>query len=229
MKRILMVCLSLVMVLAFFTGCSQSAEEEELVVAMELAYPPFEMTDEDGVPTGISVEMAYALGEYLGVPIRIENMAYQGLVPALKAGKADVILSSMTITEERAKTVDFSDPYAKSFLTMLVYKDSPIQAFEDLKQPDRKVAVKKGTTGHFYALEYLSDNQISVFDKETACVLEVSQGRADAFLYDALTVYKNWQKHEETTRAVFTPFQEDFEYWGIAVKQGEPELLSEIN
>jgi len=224
MKRIALIVFCLLITVSFASGCSPKTANE-LVVAMELAYPPFETTDEAGKPSGISVEMAYALGEYLDRPVRIENMAYQGLVPALKTGKADIIISSMTITEERKLTVNFSDPYAKSFLTMLVYKDSPVEQFKDLKQPGRKVAVKKGTTGHFYAL----DKQVVVFEKESACVLEVSQGRADAFLYDALTVYRNAEKHKETTRTVFTPFQDDFEYWGIAVKKGDEELLKDIN
>lgn len=73
---------------------------------MELAYPPFETTDENGDPAGISVEMAYALGEYLDRPVRIENMAWSGLIPALTTGKIDIILSSMTITEERAMAIN---------------------------------------------------------------------------------------------------------------------------
>ena len=228
MKRTALIIFCMLISLAFASGCSTKTANE-LVVGMELAYPPFETTDEAGKPSGISVEMAYALGEYLNRPVRIENMAYQGLVPALKTGKADIIISSMTITEERKLTVNFSDPYAKSFLTMLVYKDSPVEQFEDLKQPERKVAVKKGTTGHFYALENLDEKQVVVFDKESACVLEVSQGKADAFLYDALTVYRNAEKYKETTRTVFTPFQDEFEYWGIAVKKEDEELLKKVN
>jgi polar amino acid transport system substrate-binding protein len=227
MKVIASVVLALLFVIATVFGCTQ-ASDDELVVGMELAYPPFEMTDEQGKPDGISVRMAYALGEYLDRPVRIENMAWAGLIPSLTTGKIDLILSSMTITEERAKTVAFSDPYAKAQLSLLVNNDSPVQVFDDLKAPGRLLAVKKGTTGHIFALDRLPEENIVVFDKESAAVLEVAQGRADAFIYDALTVYRNAQDHD-TTHAVFTPFQEDYEYWGMALRQEDTDLLEQVN
>lgn len=217
------------LIFALLLSACGSGAKDELVVGMELAYPPFETTDESGNPAGISVDMAYALGEYLGRPVRIENMAFSGLIPALTTGKIDLILSSMTITEERAKTVNFSDPYAKAQLSLLVYKDSPVQSFDDLKAEGRKLAVKNGTTGHLFALANLPEENIVVFDKETACVLEVSQGRADAFIYDALTIYRNAQDNADTTRAVFTPFQKEYEYWGMALNQDDTELLEQVN
>lgn len=228
MKKISILTLGLLVLTLLATACGPK-QSDELVVGMELAYPPFETTDENGDPAGISVEMAYALGEYLGRPVRIENMAWAGLIPALTTGKIDIILSSMTITEERAQTVNFSDPYAKAQLSLLVYKDSPVQSFDDLKAEGRKLAVKTGTTGYLFALANLPEENIVAFDKETACVLEVTQGRADAFIYDALTIYRNAQENPDTTRAVFTPFQEEYEYWGMALNKDDTELLEQVN
>ena len=227
MKKVSIVLVGL-LVLALMVAACGPKQEDELVVGMELAYPPFETTDENGDPAGISVEMAYALGEYLDRPVRIENMAWAGLIPALTTGKIDIILSSMTITEERAKTVNFSDPYAKAQLALMVYNDSPVMTFDDLKEEGRTLAVKNGTTGHLFALEHLPEENIVVFDKETACVLEVAQGRADAFIYDALTIYRNAEEND-TTHAVFTPFQEEYEYWGMALNQEDTELLEQVN
>jgi len=228
MKKILLIALVLVMISIPLSSCSNN-DDSELVVGMELAYPPFETTDGNNNPTGISVDMAYALGEFLDRPVRIENMEWSGLIPALTTGKVDIVISSMTITEERKKTVNFSDPYAKSQLSLLVNKESPVEEFNDLKGEDRKLAVKKGTTGHSYALAHLPEDNIVVFETETACVLEVSQGRADAFIYDAMTIYKNAQIHTDTTEAVFTPFQEDYEYWGAALSKDSTELLEDVN
>ncbi|NSW53751.1 MAG: transporter substrate-binding domain-containing protein [Anaerolineae bacterium] len=228
-KKIPLIVTSVFVILALALGACAQPATDELVVGMELAYPPFETTDENGDPSGISVEMAYALGEYLGRPVRIENMAFSGLIPALSTGKIDLILSSMTITEERAQTVNFSDPYAKAQLSLLVYKDSPVQSFDDLKAEGRKLAVKTGTTGYLFALEHLPEENIVAFDKETACVLEVTQGRADAFIYDALTIYRNAQENPDTARAAFTPFQEEYEYWGMALNKEDTELLEQVN
>ena len=228
MKKILIAVLILAVMLIPLTSCG-SKDDSELVIGMELAYPPFETTDANGDPDGISVKMAYALGEYLDRPVRIENMAWSGLIPALITKKVDIILSSMTITEERAKTVNFSDPYSKSQLSLLVSKSSHVKQFEDLKAEGRKLAVKVGTTGHTYALENLPESNMVVFDKETSCVLAVSVGKADAFIYDAMTIYKNAQQYSDTTLAVFTPFQDDYEYWGMALNKDDTDLLTDVN
>lgn len=95
-----------------------------LVVAMELAYPPFETKDADGNPSGVSVDFAKAFGEYIGKDVVIENIAWDGLIPALQTGKADMVMSSMTITDERKEKVDFSEPYANALLALLTNKDS---------------------------------------------------------------------------------------------------------
>jgi polar amino acid transport system substrate-binding protein len=228
MKKKVLLILSLILALGLgFSGCAQDAPE--LVVGMELAYPPFETTDTDGNPMGISVDLAYALGEYLDRPVRIENTSWGGLIPALQSGKIDIILSSMTIREDRLEQIDFSDPYADAYLALLVNQDSPVQSADDLNQADRVIAVKTGTTGHLVAMDQFPEATINVFDNENACVLEVVQGKADAFIYDQLTIYKNWKLNESTTRPVLEPFQASPEQWGIGVKKGNDELKSQIN
>lgn len=206
-----------------------SKGDDKLVVGMELAYPPFETTDTDNKPTGISVDLAKELGKALNREVIIENLAWTGLIPALETGKIDVIISSMTINEERKKTIDFSDPYASIGLALLIGKDSDVQSYEDLKQPGKILAVKKGSSGHLYAEQYLPADNIMVFDKESACVLEVVQGKADAFTYDQLTIFRQWQENKETTRAALEPYQEQSDYWGIGVSKKNSQLTQEIN
>ena len=199
-----------------------------LTVAMELAYPPFETRDDAGEPTGISVDLMKAFGEYSGYDIRIENTSWDGLIPSLQTGAADIVISSMTITEERRGLVDFSDPYANALLAILANADSDIASIDDLNQSGKVVAVKSGSTGHMYAEKNLSEAKLLVLPDESACVTEVTQGRADGFIYDQLTIYRNWQNNPDTTSAVFIPFQ-DVEQWGIAVQKGNEELLSQLN
>jgi len=133
-----------------------------------------------------------------------------------------MFISSMTITQERAKTISFSEPYAKSSLAVLANKNSGVKHISELNQAGKTVAVKKGSTGHIYAKDNLPNAEILVFDKEAACVLEVVQGKADGFLYDQLTIYKNYAKNKDTTIALLKPFQKDFEYWGVALRQNDP-------
>lgn len=235
MNKIIKGLLLALMLTISLVGCSsvgdkkEDKENKELVIGMELAYPPFETTDEKGNPSGMSVDLAKDLGEYLGRTVRIENMAYAGLIPSLQSKKIDVILSSMTISEERLEVIDFSDAYSNAYLTLLINKDSPVNEVKDLNLKGRKVAIKKGTIAQVYAEKFLPEAEVLLFDKETACVLEVVQGKADAFIYDQMTIFKNWQQYSNETRANLTPFEEEPQEWAMGVRKEDKELKEQIN
>jgi polar amino acid transport system substrate-binding protein len=220
--------------LALLVSCTKTSQPDTtdaprhiLIVGMELAYPPFEMQDDRGNPSGVSVDLARALAEYLHEPVSIENIPFSGLIPALKTGKVDVVISSMTETPERARSIDFSDPYLSTGLCLLVKKNSPIQGIDQLNQPGVTVVVKQGTTGQAFARDHLQNAQVLVLDKETACVLEVAQGKADAFVYDQMSTYTNWKKNPDTTRPILRPLQA--ESWAIGIRQGNTELCDKVN
>lgn len=199
----------------------------KLVVGMELAYPPFEMRDEKGEPAGVSVDLAKALADKLGQPVEIQNLPFAGLIPALKTGRIDLIISSMTATPERAQSIDFSEPYLQTGLCLLVGAKTDIQSIADVDRAGRAVAVVKGTTAHVFAGQKLKTARVLVFDKPAACVLEVSQGKSDAFIIDQMTALENWRKNSATTRAVLTPFQE--EGWAIGLRKGRDDLRAKVN
>jgi len=198
-----------------------------LRVGMELAYPPFEMQDPQGNPAGVSVDLARALGAYLHEPVTIEAIPFSGLIPALKTGKIDAVISSMTETPERAQSIDFSDPYLSTGLCLLVKKESPIQGISDADRPGVTIVVKQGTTGQAYARDRLKAARVLVLDKETACVLEVTQGKADAFIYDQMSTYTNWKRNMDRTRPILRPFQA--ESWAVGIRQGNNELREKVN
>jgi polar amino acid transport system substrate-binding protein len=208
-------------------GPDGAAAAEPLRVGMELSYPPFEMTDPAGKPTGVSVRLAEALARDLGRDLVIENIAFDGLIPALKTRKIDCIISSMTATPERARSIAFSEPYLETGLALLVGTASPVTSAADLDAPGRIVAVKKGTTGHQYAATALKRARVLVLDKESAAVMEVAQGRADAFLYDSLSVYRSHARHPDTTRALLRPFRT--ETWAIGLRRGDDALRTQVN
>src|SRR5438552_3205670 len=157
-------------------GCAPAAKEK-LVVGMEMAYPPFEMTDPQNRPTGVSADLAKALAKYLGKELEIQNLPFDGLIPALKTGKINLIISSMTATPERAQSIDFSEPYLKTGLCLLVGKKTGIQSIADADHAGQTVVVVKGTTGHLYATQHLKFARTLVLDQPATCVLEVAQGK----------------------------------------------------
>jgi polar amino acid transport system substrate-binding protein len=204
-----------------------AAAAQPLRVGMELSYPPFEMVDPRGEPAGVSVRLARALGDHLGRDVRIENIAFDGLIPALKTGRIDCIISSMTATPERSKSIAFSEPYLKTGLALLVGKASTVDGPDDLDAAGRVVAVKKGTTAHNYATANLKRARVLVLDKESSAVLEVVQGKADAFIYDSMSVFKHRARHPDKTRAVLRPFRE--ETWAVGLRLGDDELRRQVN
>lgn len=194
---------------------------------MDLSYPPFEMQDKSGNPDGVGVRLAEALAANLGRPLKIVPMEFSGLIPALKTGNVDLILSSMTATDERRQSIEFSNPYAFTGLALLVRKDSDIQSIEDLKKPGRTITAKTATTGETWAIKNLPDAKRVVFEDQTACVLEVAQGRADAFIYDQLSIFQYAEENKETTRGLLKPFVE--ESWAIGIAKGNGDLLGQVN
>jgi polar amino acid transport system substrate-binding protein len=224
------------LVLALLSGCKRS-ESHPLRVGMDLSYPPFEMQDKHGNPDGVSVKLAEALAKKLGRPLTLVPMEFSGLIPALKTNNVDLVISSVTATEERRASISFSAPYAITGLALLVHKNSALQSHEDLKKPSRpaldgktrayRIAVKSATTGETWAIKNLPDVARVTFEDASACVLEVAQGRADAFLFDQLSVYKYAKQNSETTRALLTAFTE--EPWAIGVAKDNPKLLGEVN
>lgn len=203
------------------------AADKKLIVGMDLGYPPFEMRDEKGAATGVSADLAKALGAKLGRPVEIENIPFAGLVPALKTGRLDLVISSMTATPERAQSIDFSEPYLKTGLCLLVNAKSDIQSITDLDRAGKSVAVVRGTTGHLYAMKSIHTARVLVLEQPPACVLEVSQGKTEAFIFDQMSVLQFSRKNPDTARAILTPFQT--ETWAIGLRKGNDELRAQVN
>jgi polar amino acid transport system substrate-binding protein len=220
-------CLCLLAVLYHLVSCSSKAGPQELVVGMDLSYPPFETIDESGKPAGISVELAKALADALGRPLRIDNIQFVGLIPSLQNGQIDCIISSMTDTPERRQSIGFSDPYLSIGLALLVGAQSDIRSPYELDQASHTVVVRQGTTGELWARAHLKEAKVFSVDKENAAVLEVIQNKADAFIYDQMSVWKNWKQNPNTTRVLLTPLQK--ENWAVGVRRDNDELRLRIN
>jgi polar amino acid transport system substrate-binding protein len=217
----------LILISVFLGVACQRSNSGPLRVGMEMKYPPFEMRDAQGQPAGVGVDLARALGKALGREVEFSDLPFNGLIPALKTGQVDLVISSMTATEERRQSIDFSEPYLRTGLCLLVGNGSDIQSAADLDKPGRKVAVVRATTGHLWAQQQLKQATPLVLGEESAAALEVSQGKADAFIYDQMSTLRNWLKYRGTTRAILKPFQE--EGWAVALAKGNDELRQKVN
>ena len=236
MSRLLRsILIALPLLSCIFISCGDSGNpssgedkaDEPLVVGMEMAYPPFEMRGPDNRPDGISVRMAEDLAEFLGRPLELRDTEWNGIIPALQSDKIDLIISSMTRTPERERAIAFSDGYVTNGLCMLVRKDSSIESVEDLRPGEHRVAVKLATTGHQWARQALEGIDLVTLDDAASCVLEVVQGKADAFIYDQISIYQFWKKYGEETRPILDPIRE--ETWAIGLRKEDRDLLEDVN
>lgn len=196
-------------------------ERGTLVVGMELKFWPFEYVNEQGKPVGFDVDIARTLAERLGVKLEIKDMEWTGLIPALSAGKIDLIISGITGTLERAKSITFTSPYFTTGLCALLSakKAASVTSVDQLDAPGRVLAVKTGTTADLVATKRFPKATINRYKDETACVQEVASGRADAFFYDQISIAKHHKQNPDTTRAILTPFT--YEPFCIALQKGD--------
>lgn len=220
MIKLLLLCL-------FLASSLLAKEQKPLIVGMELSYPPFETLDPSGNPCGVSVDLAYALGDYLEREICIENIPFIGLIPSLNTGKIDLILSSMSVTPERESVIAFSDAYLSTGLCLLLSLKTKGSTFEDVDIKGNTLVVKLGTTAEVYARAHVKKAELMSLDRESTCVLEVVQGKANAFIYDQLSILRNWQNYPKETRAILNPFVR--ENWAIGIRKTDPELKASIN
>lgn len=210
--------------LCLLCACTRS---NKLIIGTDATYPPFEFVDKTGQITGVDVEVGREIGKALGKEVEFRNINFDGLITALRTGSIDLVISSMTATPERRKSIDFSEPYVKTGLALLVANNSTLQTAADLKTPGRKIVVRLGTTGESWARENLKEAKIIALDADVSCVMEVVNANVDAWIYDQLSIMNYQIKHAGKTRALLAPLRE--EVWAVGLKQGHDELKTKVN
>jgi len=208
---------------------NQIIQKRVIRVGMEVEYFPFEYSDKKGNPVGFDVDLAKLIAKELGVKLEIRDTEWTGLIPSLQTGKVDMIISGMTRTLTRAKAVSFTNPYFVTGLCALVSKKrSPgLSSVTQLNQKGKIIAVKTGTTGDLIVKKRFPNAQINRFKDETACVREVITGRADAFIYDQLSIAKHKKQNPESTYALLKPFT--YEPFAMAIRKGDFDFLNWLN
>lgn len=210
------------------SGTSNESGKTVYKVGIDTTYPPFEY-EVDGKYVGIDVDLINAIAEDQGFEVQLEAMDFKGIIPALQAGQLDISMGGMSITEDRKKVVDFTDPYFDAGVSLVVSKDnSEIKSIEDLK--GKKVAVKKGTVGANYADSIVNDIgfEIIQFDDSPSMFLEVQNGNAVALFEDYPVISYAIAQQDLGLQVVGDRLNDD--QYGIGVLKGKnQEVLAKIN
>ncbi|WP_026519868.1 basic amino acid ABC transporter substrate-binding protein [Butyrivibrio sp. FCS006] len=231
-KKIIAVALTAVVALGSLVGCgsasngSSGSTGETLVVGTNAAFPPFEYVGDDGKPDGFDVALIKAIGEKAGFEVQIQDMEFDSLVSSI-GNKIDVAIAGMTVTEERKKTVDFSDSYYEAVQDVIVAKGSNIATADDLK--GLKIGVQLGTTGEFIADE-IEGAEVAAYNKAVDAVNDLNNGRVDCVIVDKnpAEVF-GAQFPDQVDVLPGTNFDFEPENYAIALPKGNTELAEKIN
>ena len=186
MKKMIALVLVLVMAAALLTACGGSGvaladiqKAGKLVIATSPDFPPFENL-ENGEVVGIEIDIMNLICEEMGVELVIEQMDFESVIPGIQAGKFDSGVSGITVTEDRKKNVDFSDPYFLAFQAIVVTPDSAITCKADLT--GKKISVQTGTTAEEYCMD--EGYEVLAFTANNDAASALTSGKVDAWVVD---------------------------------------------
>ncbi len=202
----------------------------ELRVGFESGYMPFEMTDKKGDFVGFDIDMAKEMAKAMGVKFVPVNTAWDGIIPALNTKKFDIIMSGMTITQERNLKINFADPYIIVGQTILLAKkhEGEVKSYKDLNNSKYTITSKLGTTGEMAVKRLMPKANYKSFETEPEAALEVVNGKADAFVYDLpYCVVFNAQQGKGKLVFLDKPFT--FEPLAWAINKGDPDFMNWLN
>ena len=242
--EVLALAVAAAVVMVFLIGCSAGTDEtfegaapgettgptgvvhDKITVASNIAYPPFEYSPK-GQPKGFGIDLMNEVGKRAGFEVEYKNVRFDSILRGLDTDLFDAAISAMTITKEREKQIDFSDPYFDADQALLVPRSSEVQYIDDLA--DEPVGVQAGSTGQIKAKELLDDEQIGEIKPyrtigEAFTALE--EDETAGVIYDLSAVHKKIEKREGEIR--FVESISTGEQYGIAFPKDSP-LIDPVN
>jgi polar amino acid transport system substrate-binding protein len=240
--RRLLLTATLASLAALFTACGKSAAPsapptattppavaQVFKVATDAVYAPFESLNERGEIVGFDIDVARAVAERAGLQVKFVNTPWEGMFNTVAQGDSDILVSAITITDERRQTVDFTEPYFDARQLIAVRGDSTVTRFADLKA--LRVAVQTGTTGDEAATRLLgkTNDKLRRFESTPLALAELESGGVDAVVADNGVVAHYLTQHPGSRfKAVDDPTFVAEQY-GLVVKKGRADLLAQLN
>ena len=241
-KKLLAVLLAVVITGAVFVACSAKTNEttesteandapKTLTLATSADFPPYEFVGENGEFVGIDIEIAKAIADKLGYTLKVDNMDFDSVINAVSSGKADMGMAGLTVTEERKKSVDFSNSYATGVQAVIVPEGSAIKTVDDLyaEGASYKVGVQLSTTGDIYFSDDIDKGSttctIEEYTSAQEAVASLATGKIDAVIIDNEPA-KSYVAANKGLTILETKYTE--EDYAIAFAKGS-ELTDEVN
>lgn len=211
-------------------AASETSSNKVYRVAMNAEFAPFEAMDENQKVHGFDVDLINELAKAGNFEVKLEHKPWDSLFPALAAQDTDILISAITITDDRKQTMDFTEPYYQIKQVILVPKGKNIQSAEDLKNLS-KVGVVTGQTGDFAAGKILGETnpKIARFETVTLLTKEVENGGVDAAISDSAVIANYIKNNGDKGFTMIEVPDFEVENYGIAVRKGDKETLDLLN
>jgi polar amino acid transport system substrate-binding protein len=226
MKKIFQLMIVLMIVLVMAGAIFAQAETKTYIVGTSADYPPFEWIDSNGNYVGLDMDLIRAIAITEGFEVEFRDIGFDSLIPALQAGKIDIIAAAMNITSKRAKIVDFTDVYWKADQPVMVKKDSDLNIVTALSQ-DHKVGAQRGTTQADWIQNNLVDKGVKVklelYETNDTGVMDLVNGRIDAFICDSPSAKVFSGNNPIKMVGVIYTGEEGYMAW--LVQKGDPKKL----
>ena len=222
MKKLIALLVALMML-----GTAAAAMAETLTMGTNASFPPYEFYENEKI-VGIDAEIAAAIAEKLGMELKIEDMEFKAIIPAVTTGKIDFGMAGMTVTEERLQGVNFSETYATGIQAIIVKEGSEIKSVDDLYAEGAtwKVGVQDATTGDIYCTDDFGEDRVSKFPVGADAVEALKTGKVDCVIIDNEPAKAYVAANEGLT---ILDTQYAVEDYAIAVALENTELLEKIN
>ncbi|WP_047394001.1 basic amino acid ABC transporter substrate-binding protein [Cetobacterium sp. ZOR0034] len=207
----------------FLLQTNTYAQEKLYVGTDATEFPPFEYI-ENGEIKGFDIDLIKEIGKILNKEIVLKNIQFDGLIPALQTGKLDAIIAGMTVTAERKKNINFSNPYYTSKQLLIVNKNSTLSTLESLK--GHKVGVVLGCTGDVIATEMGNSITLYRYNTTSESIMALNANKIDAVILDSEPA-KNFVKNNSNLKYIDNELAK--EDYAIAVGKQNLTLVKNIN
>ncbi|MCR5562117.1 MAG: basic amino acid ABC transporter substrate-binding protein [Desulfovibrio sp.] len=224
--RFLLGCGALLLGLTVCAG--QTFAKEKYIVASDCTWPPMEFLNDQKQVQGYSTDFIRAVAEAVGIEVEVRNIAWDGIFGGVATGQYDIVASSTTITEERKKQFDFTDPYFEVHQAVIVPAGKQVSTLADLK--GKKVGGQIATTGIFVMRNAKVDCELKEYDDVGLAIQDLVGGRIDAVICDdPVAMYYVNMKKDYAGKLNLSFKTEDKELYGFTIKKGREDLLKKLN
>ncbi|HIZ47875.1 transporter substrate-binding domain-containing protein [uncultured Subdoligranulum sp.] len=201
----------------------------KLTMSTNAAFPPYEMTADDGSFEGIDIEIAGAIADKLGLELQVDDMDFDAALLAAQTGKSDMIMAGVTVTEDRLTVMDFSDTYASGIQVVIVPEDSDITSIDDMT--GKMIGVQRGTTGDLYCSDTVENGgfgaeNVTPYDNGLTAVQALMNGQVDCVVIDNAPA-QEFVAANPGLKILDTEYAN--EDYAIGVAKGNTALLDAIN